>query len=513
MRPELALVALFSVATAVAIAARRLRLPYTVALVLAGLFLGSAHVFEPPRLTKDLLYAVFLPGLLFEAAFALEFRKFWANKLAVSALAVPGLLAAIALTDVFLVPSANALSEAHFGFLHGLVFASVIAATDPIAVVGLFKTLGAPKRLAVLVEGESLLNDGTAVVVFTIVLGVATGKPFSMASASVDFARVVGMGLVIGAALGYAVSLVIQRVDDAMIEITLTTIAGYGSFVAAEHFHFSGVIATVTAGLICGNYAATTGMSATTRVSVATFWEYLAFALNSLVFLLIGFEVRVEALAAAWKPILLGYVAVTAGRAVVIVLVSLLLSRTKERFPLSWSAVLTWGGLRGGLSMVLVLGLPAGLEHRDLLISMTFGVVILSILVQGLTMGPLLRWLGLVGKKQGEGEYERLRGAQKGLLAALGELEAVRREGSTSDEALDPVRAQYESRLERVRADLKSLRMGKEDLREEESRAAQRRALIAEKDAIQAAHRGGQLGAAAYEELLGDVDARLLELE
>ena len=169
MHHEFLYLTLFLVATTVAVAARHFRVPYTVALVLAGLTLGATHALSPPHLTRELLYAVFLPGLIFEAAFHLDFKKFWANKLAIHALAVPGLLLATALTAALVTPAVGALHLAPgFTLTHGFVLASLLAATDPIAVVGLFKSLGAPKRLAVLVEGESLLNDGTAVVFFTL---------------------------------------------------------------------------------------------------------------------------------------------------------------------------------------------------------------------------------------------------------------------------------------------------------------------------------------------------------
>ena len=170
MHFDSAFVMLFAVATAVALVARWIKVPYTVALVVAGLVLGSARVIDPPHLTKELLYAVFLPGLVFEAAFHLDAQKFWQNKLAIHALAIPGVAAAIGLTAILLQPVASALHFVDgFGMRHALVFAALIAATDPIAVVALFKSLGAPKRLTVLVEGESLLNDGTAVVFFTLI--------------------------------------------------------------------------------------------------------------------------------------------------------------------------------------------------------------------------------------------------------------------------------------------------------------------------------------------------------
>jgi monovalent cation:H+ antiporter, CPA1 family len=514
MHLELVFVLLFAVATGVALAARWLRVPYTVALVVAGLVLGTARAFDAPHLTKQFLYAVFLPGLVFEAAFHLEFRRFLSNKIAINALAIPGVAASIALTALALTPVADALAfETGFSFRHALVFAALIAATDPIAVVGLFKTVGAPKRLAVLVEGESLLNDGTAVVFFTLVLGLVAGGPMSTGAAVLDFVRVVGMGAVVGLAVGFAISKVIQQVDDPMIEITLTTIAAYGSFVAAEQFHFSGVIATVAAGMLCGNYGARTGMSPSTRIAVESFWEYVAFALNSLVFLLIGFEVRVEALLAAWKPILVAWVAVTAGRAVVIYAVTGLLARSRERIPWRWAGVITWGGLRGALSMVLVLGLAADFPHRELLVTMTFGVVILSILVQGVTMAPLLRRLGLVAAREHRVRYEVERGNVLAARTALTLLDRLAREGVVSPHVSSALREGYQHKVDSAEAAVKELGMESKELEDEETVLARRQLLVAEKDAVLDAYKKGLLGAEAYEQLVGDVDAELLRLE
>jgi CPA1 family monovalent cation:H+ antiporter len=514
MHFEIVFVLLFAVATGVALLARWIKVPYTVALVVTGLVLGTVHAFDPPHLTKELLYAVFLPGLLFEASFHLEFRRFWQNKIAIHALAIPGVAVAIGITAALLTPAANALHFVEgFTFMHGLVFAALIAATDPIAVVALFKSLGAPKRLAVLVEGESLLNDGTAVVLYTLILGLVSGRELSAGAAVLDFVKVVGMGMLIGTAIGFAVSKVIQRVDDPMIEITLTTIAAYGSFVAAEQLHFSGVIATVVAGMLCGNYAARTGMSPSTRIAVESFWEYIAFALNSVVFLLIGFEVRIDALLASWRAILVAYVAVMLARAAVIYVVSALISRTSERIPWSWNAVLTWGGLRGGLSMVLVLALPAGFPHRDLLVTMTFGVVLLSILIQGLSMGPLLRRLGLVGAREERREYEVHRGQARAARAVLAELEQMEKEGNVRSEIVAELRTEYRGQVNAAEERIEGLHLRAAELLEEEKQAARRHALVVEKDAILEAYNKGFLGHEALEKLLEDVNARLFKLD
>jgi monovalent cation:H+ antiporter, CPA1 family len=390
-------VLLLTVAMAVALIARRVRLPYTVALVVVGLILGATHLTRAPQLTKELLYSAFLPGLLFEAAFHLQAKDFWRNKAAILTLAVPGVVLAIAVTAPLL-----AWMPARLGWTSGLawpaalVFAALIAATDPIAVVALFRVVGAPRRLSVVVDGESLVNDGTAVVLYTIAVGVASGTTSSLGGASLDFVRVVGLGVALGAALGFAISMLIARIDDPLVEITLTTIAAYGPFIVAEQLHASGVLATVTAGMLCGSYGAPRGMSPSTRLAVESFWQYVAFALNSMVFLLIGLDVRTAQIVQSWRSILLAYAVVMLTRAVVVFLTLAILRRTRERIEWTWGLVLTWGGLRGALSMVLALALAESFPDRWRVVHVTFGVVVLSILVNGLTVAPLLRKLGMM---------------------------------------------------------------------------------------------------------------------
>jgi CPA1 family monovalent cation:H+ antiporter len=394
---EGAFILLFVVASAVAIASRRLRLPYTVALVLAGLALGALELFPAPQLTRNLLFSVFLPGLVFEAALHIDWREFRQNWITILSLAVPGVMASIALVALVLTPLVVTLGLAPgFTWKDALVFGALISATDPVAVVALFRNLGAPRRLTLLLDGESLLNDGTAIVFFTLSLSLFNGVGSGPTAMAGQFLSIVGVGAIIGTVVGGAASLLMQHIDDPMVEITLMTIAAYGSFVMAEAVHSSGVIATVAAGMFCGNVGTRTGMSASTRVASEAFWEYVAFALNSIIFLLIGLQVQLDRLRAYWVPILVGYLVVTLGRGLVIIIGRALIGFTRERFPWSWSLVLTWGGLRGALPMVLVLSLPRSFPHRELLVSMTFGVAVLSILVHGLTMSGLLRALRLV---------------------------------------------------------------------------------------------------------------------
>ncbi len=400
-----------------------------------------------------------------------------------------------------------------FTWKHALVFGALISATDPIAVVAIFKNLGVPRRLAVLLDGESLLNDGVAIVLFTLSLALVAGTVVTTGGLILDFVKIVGIGALIGTGIGLAVSQVIKQVDDPMIEITLTTIAAYGSFVAAEHFHFSGVIATVAAGMVCGNYAARVGMSPSTRIAVETFWEYVAFALNSIVFLLIGLEVHYRELLDSWQAILVAYLVVTGGRALIIFGASSLLRATRERIPWTWSAVLTWGGLRGAVPMVLVLSLPTDFPHRELLLSMTFGVVILSILVHGLTISPLLRWLGIVHGQQERAEYELARGKLQTAQAALAEIDQMTHVHFAHPEALADLRREYEQKVERDSAVLDKLHVQNEQLHAEELQWARRHLLLVEKREVMDAFHHGVLNQSVQQKLLADIDARLLRLE
>lgn len=514
MHLELVVVLLFTVSTAVALLAQRLSIPYTVALVVAGIALGAGDWVDPPRLTKELLFAVFLPGLLFEAAFHIDFKKFWSNKLAIQSLAIPGVVAAILATAALLTPLVQNLGLEHnFRFIDGLVFGGIIAATDPIAVVALFKSLGAPKRLAVLIEGESLLNDGTAVVLFGAIFAVAAGADVTASSAAADFVKVCGLGIVIGAGVGYAGSQVIHKVDDPMIEITVTTVVAWGSFALAEQIHVSGVLATVAAGLVCGNHAARTGMSPSTKIAAVTFWAYIAFALNSIVFLLIGFEVDLSAVVGSWKTVLLAWFAATAARAVVVGIVNALLKRTTERIPSGWATVICWGGIRGSVSMVLVLALPADFPHRQFLVNIVFGVVVVSIVLQGLTMAPLLRKLGVASGRVARQRYEAARAEALAIRAALDEIQQLGSSAVVEPSVLDAARGRYLSRLKEADARVKAMHLGDAALDDEERRRIDRHLLLVEKERVMAVVHEGLASEDATMTLLADLDARLVALE
>ena len=515
METETTFILLFVVATGVALVARRLRIPYTVALVLAGLLLGGLNFIPAPELTENLLFAVFLPGLIFEAAFHIDTREFRANLMTILSLAVPGVIASTALV-AFVLPPVLAILGLAMGFdwKVGLVFGALISATDPVAVVALFRALSAPRRLTLLLDGESLLNDGTAIVFFTLSLALLSGTKTTAAQLALQFFSIVGVGALVGSTIGTAVALLTRKIDDPMIEITLTTIAAYGSFVTAQTLNASGVIATVAAGMLCGNLGSRGGgMSASTRVATETFWEYVVFALNSIVFLLVGFEVRISSLLADWLPILTAYLVVTAGRAIMITVGQGLLGLSRERFPRAWTVVLTWGGLRGALPMVLVLSLPATFPSRDLLVSMTFGVALLSILVQGLTMSGVLKWLGITAEAADHTEYELRNGRLQAAAAALRELDRLAGEHALNPSTIEVLRADYQKRVGRAEKELRSLTLSSQELQSNALRRARRRLLDTERDQVLQSFHQGALGREAQQKLLADIDARAMNTD
>lgn len=413
MGSELLAFFLLVVASLVAILARRLGVPYTVALVIAGLGLGvsAPHVdfldLDQVHLSPELLFRLFLPVLLFEAAFHLSWQKFRENVLGIALLAVPGVVAAVGIGGLFAY-LLEPLARTPLPLPVALLFVSMLAATDPVSVVAMFKELGVPKRLAVLVEGESLLNDGIGVVAFIVtsaLLGLDPNVPTVTAEWIGRFlfweiVAGVGAGVLVGLLVSYAQTLV----DDHLIEIMLTTIAAFGSYLLASAMHASPVLSVVAAGMACGNVGARIGMTPANKVAVVSFWEYAVFAANSFVFLLLGKEIELVRLLEHSFSIVLAWVALVGSRAIVIGLVERVLVRTSERLPWSWVAVLVWGGLRGSLSMVLALSLPHDFPHREVLVDLTFGVVLLSILVQGTTMGPLLRRVGVLEHRSGDSE-------------------------------------------------------------------------------------------------------------
>ena len=390
------LIWLLIAASAIALLAERLRIPYTVSLVFGGLLLGALRLpvlsplqagHRPDWLTPDVILIVFLPALVFEASVKIDVRSLIREFVPLFLLATLGVLMATLVTG-YLVHWATGLPV-----LMALLFGSIISATDPISVLAIFKDLKTSARLSLLIEGESLLNDGTAVVLFQILLAGIVAGNLSIGRDAGHFFLAVLLEAALGSSLGYVASKITATVDDSQIEITLTTIVAYGSYLLAHHLHLSGVIATGAAGLMVGNLGVPKGMSPRTLAAMQSFWEYVSFVINSLVFLLIGLEVHMGALLHAWRPLLFAIAAVLVGRALSVYSLVPISNLFAMRIPFRWQHVAVWGGLRGALALALALSLDSTLPYRAQILDMTFGVVIFSILVQGLTMKPFLKML------------------------------------------------------------------------------------------------------------------------
>jgi CPA1 family monovalent cation:H+ antiporter len=449
------IVGLLFLASLVAILVRRLRMPYTVTLVVVGL--GSALLLAGSNetaffnvnalrilLVPEVIMALLVPPLIFEAASHINFRDLFRDLPLVLAFAIPGMVLTMLLVGGIVYWWAPLTIEM------ALVFGALIAATDPVAVVALFRSMGVPKRLTVLLEGESLFNDGTAIVVYNLMLAVVIGSSELTAKNIVlDFITVAVGGLLIGILLSTIISRIIRQVDDHLIEITLTIVTAYGSYLVAETFHTSGVLAVVAAGLVIGNIGPR-GMAPTTRIAISTFWEYAAFLANSLVFLVIGLVIDLHGIISNIGIILLAILAVLAARAAIIYSFSAFSRKVERRIQ----HVLWWGGLRGAISLALALGLPTALntgivamgiagspqaelltEMASLIQVMAYGVVLFTLVVQGTTMRGLVSKLQLAQRTPSEIEYEQNQARAVAAQTAYRRLRGLNEEGLISDHA------------------------------------------------------------------------------
>ena len=496
-------------ASVIAVIAARLRIPYTVALVLGGLALGAVHLpilqnvtgQRPDWLTPDVVLLIFLPPLLFEGSVKIQLQRLRENVIPILLLANAGVLVATVITGYVV------HWEMGLPLLTALLFGSIISATDPISVISIFKDMAVNKRLSVIVEGESLFNDGTAVVLFGILLaGISTGQ-LSVSSGIEKFLVVVLGGAAVGLGLGYAASKITQRIDEPRIEITLTTILAYTSYLVANSLHLSGVIATVAAGLMVGNFGARIGMSPRTRLAMWSFWEYFSFVINSIVFLLIGLEVSVTEILHAWQVTLLAIAAVLLGRAISVYLVSPINNAFSEKIPTRWQHVLVWGGMHGALSLALALSLDRSFPYRDQILAMTFGVVAFTLIVQGLTIKPLLRSLGLDTSK--EDVYERARIRQLAIGSARAELESMLRSHLISQPVYERFHYELEGQLMEVKAEIAEIYRKDKTRASEEVRLATLRLVTAERSSIEQAVHDGLISSQSAEEMIDAADRAL----
>ncbi len=406
----LAIIALFFIAAISSIALRRIKIPYTIGLVVVGVLIAylakdveALDIVRDIRLSHDVILYVLLPTLIFEASISINSRLLFKNLIPILIFAIPGLLVSTLIVGTIM----SIFTPLHLGA--AILFGALISATDPVSVVALFKEIGAPKRLTILVDGESLFNDAAAIVLFhLIVVGIVSQLTIDVENVlygGLNFLKVFFGGLAIGTIIGYAISWIIRNSrNEPATNIALSTVLAYTSFIIAEYFfEVSGVMAVLASGMLL-SWQGLTHFTQETKQQLYYFWEYAAFVCNSFIFLLLGVaELQLILMIGEESSILLymaiAVIAVTLARFLVVFVMPNIIPFRFTKLDTRYKTIIFWGGLRGAVPLALVLSLSRNFEHQQLLVELTLGVVLFTLLVQGPTIKPLMRVLKIDAEK------------------------------------------------------------------------------------------------------------------
>jgi CPA1 family monovalent cation:H+ antiporter len=456
---EVVLVALFVSVVVLAAAARAINVPYPIVLVIGGTVLGLMPWLPDVQLDPDLVLVLFLPPLLYSGAFFANLRDLRTNLRTITLLSV-GLVIATVLVVAWV---AHAMIEG-LSWPAAFALGAIVGPTDPVAATAIARRLGVPRTLVSVLEGESLVNDATALVAYKIALAAAAGAGFSLLDASWDFLWKAAGGIAIGLVVGWVIAWVRGKLDDPLVENTIGLLSAYAAYVPAEHLEVSAVLAAVTVGCYVG-WQAPRIASPATRIQGFGMWELLQFLLNAILFVLIGLELPIVIAGLDTTPwtTLLGYaVAVSAAvvltrmvwqQTVVFVIRAVDRRESVRARRSTWQlrAIGGWAGMRGAVSLAVALALPLDFEQRDLLIFLTFAVIFATLVLQGLTLAPLIRWLGVVDDGTQESN-EELKARLVATRAALSRIEELKAEEWTRDETLERIQSMYEYRKRRLAA-------------------------------------------------------------
>jgi monovalent cation:H+ antiporter, CPA1 family len=479
---------LLAVAVGVTALAKKIKKPYPIALVVVGAIIGLVPLpaLEPLKgfveegyTFQFIIISLLLPTLLGEASLKLPFSHLRENARAISALAVGGTFI------TFLIIGAGSYYILDLSLQTAFVFAALMSATDPVSVLSIFKTLGVNRKLSTVIEGESLFNDGLAVVLFMIAsiylpTYIEMGAGGILAAVLMLFKVAIG-GALVGGGLGYIFSKFTSWYDDYPLEILFSILLFYGSFQIAESIHVSGVIAVVVAGLVFGNYGAKIGMSPTTKINIHSFWDVLALFANSLVFLLVGLEIAYIDINDKWPLIAASIILVLVARTIAVYTSVLSI----KGIPLKWKHVLNWGGLKGSLSIALALSLPGDFPGRENIIILAFSVVFFSLLVQGMTISTLINKLNIKGPNKERTEYEEAMSAVHRYEHAIVRLQQLRKEEVISTIVYERMKALYDHKQAEAKKTLDVMYEEHPEWRKTQEHIASIEALYAEQEAIE----------------------------
>lgn len=506
MREQLeSLMLVLALGSTVAIAAKRANVPYNVALVVIGLLAVLADIMPHIRMNAELVLLVFLPMLVFEAALFANAEALKRAARPILALALPGVAFSLIGT------AAVAHVAVDLPFAEALLLGALLAITDTVSVLLAFRSARAPHRLHVIMEGESLFNDGTALVLVSLTsVAFATGKFDGLVAFRSLIVSIVG-GAAIGAGFGAIGSVILRRTPDHLTAIFSTLVLVFATSLGAEHLHASPVIAVVVTGLFIGR-AARQFLEPSRVLALQGFWETMGFSLNVLLFLLVGMEIDAGMLVRDAVPIGLTLLALHAGRAVAVYLCFLLLRLfTREVVPLRWQHVMVFGNIKGALSMAAVLALPDSMPDKPRLVTIVFGVTFVTLVTQALPFGRFLRWLRISG---GEGSHE-LESARAALVAARRghfELDELLATGLVSRGDHAERRAEFQRRIIEAEKVLRA-RVGHPNADEHADRVADTALLEAQKAALLDGARRGLYSEATAEEQVSQIDKQLMNLQ
>jgi monovalent cation/hydrogen antiporter len=509
---------LFLAATGLAILARRLGIPYPILLVIGGLALGFVPGLPNIELPPDIVFLLFLPPILFGAGYFTSLREFKANLRAITLLSV-GLVVATTVVVGVVVHTLVPGLDWPWAFALG----AIVAPPDAVAATAIFRRLGVPRRIVTILEGESLVNDATALVLFRTALAVAIGGTFSIVGVVSTFAIAAVGGVIVGLIVGAAVARVVGRVDDAVFTVVITFLAPAAAYVPANYLGLSGVLATVVAGVYLGRQSR--ALTSEARIAGLAAWQVLLFLINGATFILIGLQLRgVLAALGNRSPLeLAGLAVAVSGTAILVRIlwvypgtyVPRALSakiRAREPYPTPrYVFVVAWAGMRGVVSLAAALSLPVDLPQRDLLIFLTFSVILATLVGQGLTLPLVIRKLGVAA--DGGDAHEEAHVRMAAAEAAVARLEELATEWPGHLELIDSLRAQYTHRSQHL-----------DELHEEgpwtdaeqeliDHRQIRRAVIDAERETIIRMRDGGAVSDEAFRAVERDLDLEEVRME
>ncbi|KAM3103195.1 cation:proton antiporter [Phormidesmis sp. 146-12] len=506
------LIVLLLVATIVALLSRRLRVPYVTGLVVAGLAIAE---WLPRRIGLDssLIINLFLPILLFEAAINTDISRLRSTLKPILMLAGPGVVISCGVTAIGLKYGLS------LEWIPALLVGVILAITDTVSVIAVFKEVSVPSRLITIVEGESLFNDGIALVIFGLILKFNNTGSVTAIEGLRELAIVLVGGLAVGIVLGYlGIGLYVRSEDDPLSSILLTVAIALSAFQIGQFLGVSGVVAVVIAGLLIGNLELSRSVSASSRVTVLSFWEYAGFGVNTFIFLLIGLEIDLPTLGRTLPAVLLAVLAYQTGRFLSVYSMLAVVGKFDRPIPFRWQHVLFLGNIKGSLSMALALSLPSSLVGREFLIAIVFGTVLLSLVGQGVSLPWLVQRLKLSHTSESQQWIEGLQSQLMTSKAAQEELDALLKGGVLPKSIYEEMRSGYQVKVaaaERSLRDFYNRREDKFSNLETSTRfeAVRRRLLLAEKNALNDALRKRILSEEVVRSRLKAIDEQLLTLE